>query len=304
MFERVLAMQASASRRPGQRPNHGEHPMNIPQVQETSSYFSGNSRSGLASIDRRDWTNLHDMLDLIGVAVGNDLHASIVQPTVRRLQAGELLFLEGAPTTSIHVVRTGVFKVFRTAEDGYEQVFGFVRRGELLGCDALSDTRHQMATVALEDASVFAIALPDFFALTQDLPSFDRGVMRAVAKAMIDLTRVSEMMAAAAAEVRLARFLLHVSRCMSTCGQSARSLRLQMTRRDIGSYLGVAHETISRSFAALMEAGLIEVEQRRVEILDIDALQRYAQGTRAPSKGHFRGSPFAAHSEEKMALRS
>jgi CRP/FNR family transcriptional regulator len=260
--------------------------MNIPQVQETSMHFSGNGRFGLAGIDRREWTHLHDMLDLIGVLVDDEMHAPIVQPTARRLQAGELLFLEGAPATSIHVVRTGVFKVFRTAEDGYEQVFGFVRRGELLGFDALSDARHLMATVALEDASVFSIALPDFYALTQDLPSFDRGVMRAVAKAMVDLTRVSEMMAAAAAEVRLARFLLHVSRCMSSCGQSPRSLRLQMTRRDIGSYLGVAHETISRSFAALMEAGLIGVEQRKVEILDLHALQRYAQGTRAPARGH------------------
>lgn len=279
--------------------------MEIPQVNDASLHFSGSGRFGLAGIDRREWTHLHDMLDLIGVLVDDDdMYAPIVQPTVRRLQAGELLFLEGAPATSIHVVRTGVFKVFRTAEDGYEQVFSFVRRGELLGFDALSDTRHLMATVALEDASVYSIALPDFYALAQDLPSFDRGVMRAVAKAMIDLTRVSEMMAAAAAEVRLARFLLHVSRSMSSCGQSPRSLRLQMTRRDIGSYLGVAHETISRSFAALMEAGLIEVEQRRVEILDLDALQRYAQGTRAPAKGLHRGLSCAAHSEERMALRS
>ena len=85
---------------------------------------------------------------------------------------------------------------------------------------------------------------------------------------MIDLIRLSDMMAAVAAEVRLARFLVHLSQRMSTSGQSARCLRLQMTRRDIGSYLGVAHETISRSFAALAEAGLIEVEQRKVEILD------------------------------------
>lgn len=258
--------------------------MNIPQAHETPSYFSGNIGLRLHGSDRRDSTPLHDMLDLIGVTAGDDWPMSTFQPTVRRLQTGELLFLEGAPATSIHIVRTGVFKVFRTAEDGYEQVFGFVRRGELLGCDALFDARHQMATVALEDASVFAIALPDFHALAQHLPSFDRGILRAMARAMLDLTRVSEMMAAAASEVRLARFLLHVSRCMSTCGQSPRSLRLQMTRRDIGSYLGVAHETISRSFAALMEAGLIEVEQRKVEILDLGSLQSYAQGTRAPAK--------------------
>jgi CRP/FNR family transcriptional regulator len=259
--------------------------MNILPMHDTPIRSPMNGRMRAAGADPREWTCLHELFELIGVSVGDIEQMPVAQPTVRRLQAGEMLFTEGTPTTSIYVVRTGTFKLFRTAEDGYEQVFGFVRRGDLLGCDALSGDRHLLATVALEDASVLAIALPDFYALAQQLPAFDRGAMRAVSHSMIDLIRLSDMMAAVAAEVRLARFLVHLSQRMSASGQSARCLRLQMTRRDIGSYLGVAHETISRSFAALAEAGLIEVEQRKVEILDLDALQQYAQGARVPARG-------------------
>jgi CRP/FNR family transcriptional regulator len=248
-------------------------------------YLSDKSELASPNIDRGEWSHLHHLLDLIGALADSHLYGRFLQPTLRPVQAGGLLFLEGAAATSIHVVRTGVFKVFRTTEDGYEQVVGFARRGELLGFDALSDARHCTTTVALEEASVYSVSLADFYSLRQDLPSFDHGVMRAAAKAMVELTRVLEMMAAAAAEVRLARFLLHVSDCMSNGGHSPTSLRLQMTRRDIGSYLGVAHETISRAFGALIEAGLIEVDQRKIEILDIKALRRYSQSMRAPVKG-------------------
>ena len=276
--------------------------MNTLAMHDTSIRLPSNGRVHTAVVDRREWTCLHEMFDLIDVSVGDAPQMPLAQPTVRRLQSGEMLFVEGAPTTSIYVVRTGTFKVFRTAEDGYEQVYAFARRGDLLGCDALSGERHLMATVALEDASVLALSLPNFYALAQSLPAFDRGVMRAVSHSMIDLIRLSDMMAAVAAEVRLARFLVHLAQRMSTSGQSARCLRLQMTRRDIGSYLGVAHETISLSFAALAEAGLIEVEQRKVEILDLDALRQYAQGTRTPAKADLRASPSAPRARDRLAL--
>ncbi len=194
------------------------------------------------------------------------------------------LFLEGGRASSICVVRRGSFKVFRTDEDGYEQVLAFATRGDMLGCDALCGDRHLMAAAALEDASVLSLSLADFFALAQGMPSFHRGAMRVVSNSLVGLTRLSDMMAAVATEVRLARFLVHLSRRSSVHGQPAERLHLQMTRRDIGSYLGVTHETVSRSFGALADAALIAVDQRWVEILDLEALWRYGQGTRAPAK--------------------
>jgi len=260
---------------------------------------------GAARTDGRnafDRTGLHEMLELIGVADADSDATAMPQPAVRRIRSGESLFLEGSRANSICVVRRGSFKVFRTDEDGYERVFAFASRGDLLGCDALSSDRHQMAAAALEDATVLSLSLADFFALAQGMPSFHRGAMRAVSNAMIDLTRLSDMMAAVSSEVRLARFLTHLSRREAALGQPAKRLQLQMTRRDIGSYLGVAHETISRSFGALADAALIAVEQRRVVILDFEALQRYGQGTRAPAKLDCRLSPAAPKPRLKLAL--
>ena len=259
-----------------QPPLSSNQVMNFADANDSSSDLN-NETFTLASIDCGAWTPLRDMLDLMEVLIDIDLHAKIVQPTVRQLQGGQHLFLENAPVKFINVVRTGVFKVFRTSEGGYEQISGFMRRGDLLGFDGLLNGRHRTAAAALQEASVFSIALPDFYAFAQEFPSFDRGVMRAMAKAMVEMTKISEMIAAPKAEVRLARFLLHVSGCMEGRGQSPKSLHLEMTRREIGSYLGVAHETISRSFSVLTEAGIIEVEQRNVEIADLGALQRYAR---------------------------
>lgn len=259
-------------------------------------------RLRFAGAERSERSVVQEMLELLGVAAAEGQRMPEVHLAVRRLRTGQSLFFEGAAATSIYVVCAGTFKAFHTAEDGYEQVFGFARRGDLLGCDALSGERHRMATVALEDASVYVIALPDFDALAQSLPAFHRGVIRAVSSAMTDLTQLADMMAAVAAEVRLARFLMHLSQRMAACGQSARCLRLLMTRRDIGSYLGVAHETISRSFAALAALHLVKVEQRKVEILDLAALQRFALGTRATAKADFSASVPRTRAGGAMAL--
>jgi len=80
--------------------------------------------------------------------------------------------------------------------------------------------------------------------------------------------------------VRLARFLLQLSRRMAECGQSPRRFHLRMSRRDIASYLGVAHETVSRSFGALSRWGWLRVDNREVEILDLPGLKQFAQNTR------------------------
>ncbi|MDM0110803.1 helix-turn-helix domain-containing protein [Variovorax sp. J22R133] len=260
--------------------------MNTAPLHDSQPFFTANRMMCSAANEQREASGLHEMFDLIGVPLAHGEQLPARPLTARRLAAGETLIFEGALAASIHVVRSGSFKAFRTAEDGYEQVVGFMHRGDLIGCDALAGDRHLVAAVALEDSNVFGIALPDFFALAQSHAAFDRGVMRAVSNAMIDLTRLADMMAAVAAEVRLARFLIHLSQRLAASGQAGKGLRLQMTRRDIGSYLGVAHETISRSFTVLSDLGLIEVDQRKVEIRDLAALHRFAQGTRVPAKAH------------------
>jgi CRP/FNR family transcriptional regulator, anaerobic regulatory protein len=225
-------------------------------------------------------SSMLDVLGLIGAHADDPAAAAAYPASLRRLHAGEVLFHEGSPATSIYFVRAGTFKIFNTAEDGYEQVLGFSLRTELLGFDAICLDHHPTAAVALEDSSVYGILVRDLFAIGLRLPALDRQLHRATSLALAHGLELADVMAAVSAEVRLARFLVQWSRRMVACGQSPRRFHLRMSRRDIASYLGVAHETVSRSFSALQSWGQLRVTNRDVEIVDLAELTAFARSTR------------------------
>jgi CRP/FNR family transcriptional regulator len=221
-----------------------------------------------------------DLLRLMGSDDVDSQHAASVPVPMRRLRAGETLFHEGGRAESIYFVRSGTFKIFHTAADGYEQVLGFVGRTEVLGFDAVSTNGHPTEAVALEDSSVYVLPMCDLFALAERCRALGRVVHLSVSDALARQCELADVMAAVAAEVRLARFLVHLSHRMAACGQSPRRFVLRMSRRDIASYLGVAHETVSRSFTALAGWHLVEVDNREVEIVDMEGLRALSLGTR------------------------
>ena len=130
----------------------------------------------------------------------------------------------------------------------------------------------------------------------------DQLVHRAVSSALTRRGELADVMAAVAAEVRLARFLLQLSRRMAECGQSPRRFHLRMSRRDIASYLGVAHETVSRSFGALARWGWLRVDNREVEILDLPGLKQFALNTRRA--GRRRHRRIALRAAQTLRLRA
>lgn len=225
-------------------------------------------------------SSMSDLLQLLGGRV-NDVPMDLTLPIpLRRLHSGDTLFHEGGDAEAIYFVRAGTFKTFRTAEDGYEQVLGFAGRAEVLGFDALCMDQHPNSAVALEESSVYVILTRDLFSLGQRFPALDRMVHLAVSSALTLRGELANVMAAVAAEVRLARFLVQLSQRMAATGQSPRRFHLRMSRRDIASHLGVAHETVSRSFSALAGWGIVRVDNREVEILDMDGLKALSRSTR------------------------
>jgi len=206
--------------------------------------------------------------------------ASRVVLSLRRVPAGEHLIHMGAPSQALYFVCTGTFKIFRTDEDGYEQVLAFAGRKEVLAFDALCMDAHPTAASALEDSAVYVIHKSELPALSRAAPAFEQALQRAGSRALTRTSELVDVMAAVSSEVRLARFLLQLSRQMAAAGQSPRRFHLRMGRRDIASMLGVAHETVSRSFTALAAARLIHVSDRDVEILDMDGLKAYSRCTR------------------------
>lgn len=239
--------------------------------------------SGLNAVNNAADSNpAVELLRLMGCRVEPGDDVPDMPAPIRRLRARDMLFHEGGRAESVYFVRAGTFKTFRTAEDGYEQVLGFSGRAELIGFDALCMGQHPTACVALEESSVFSLMIRDLIEPGRRTPSIDRMLAVAVSRALQQRNDLADVMAAVAAEARLARFLLQWSTRMAACGQSPRRFYLCMGRRDIASYLGLAHETVSRSLQTLVRWDLLSVSNRAVDILDMEGLKTLARNTRRP----------------------
>ncbi|TDP64123.1 Crp/Fnr family transcriptional regulator [Roseateles toxinivorans] len=236
--------------------------------------------NGLQDVNIHLPYSLSDLLGLLGAAPHVDSASNGFPLAMRQLRTDAALFHEGEMVECIYFVYSGSLKRVRTAEDGYEQVLGFAGRGDLLGYDGVCMGRHPSSAVALEDARLLAVQTQDLRSLMGSFPAFGPLLQKA---SSLELQRQGEslgLMAAVSAEVRLARFVLQMSERMQAMGQSARRFHLRMCRRDIASYLGVAHETVSRSFTMLADWGCLQVDNREVEILDAALLQQIASNTR------------------------
>ena len=229
---------------------------------------------------------LADLVSLLGGDRGavRAIDAS-VSFTVWRIREGATLLHEGKASEALYVVRSGSLKCLKTLEDGYEQVLSLAQPGELLGFEAFHCGHQPVTAVALEDTTAYALPVRELQALRQQCPVLDRAMQVALSRQLVRAAETTEMMAAVASEVRLARFLLWMSSRMAELGQSPRRLLLRMCRRDIASLLGVAHETVSRSFTTLAEAGFLRVDNREVELLDIPRLRSRARITRRQDDG-------------------
>jgi CRP/FNR family transcriptional regulator len=206
---------------------------------------------------------------------------------VHRVPRGATLVHEGARTEAIYIVQAGSFKTVRTAEDGYEHVLGFAWRREVLGYDGLAGGHYAFASIALEDSSVVMLPLAGFDALRRRLAALDHALQTRISRQLRHAGEIAEVMAAVAADARLARFLVQLSTRMAEYGHSPRRLLLRMNRRDIANHLGLAHETISRSFRVLSAANLLRVDNREIEILDLEGLRACARSTRGVADASF-----------------
>ncbi|HSI59913.1 MAG TPA: Crp/Fnr family transcriptional regulator [Ideonella sp.] len=204
--------------------------------------------------------------------------------STRRIRANTVLVREGSLFGTLYVVGSGSFKCSQSDLEGYEQVLGFALQGDVIGLDGLCEDRQSNTAIALEDSTVAMVPFRDFVRASHELPALERLLHLSVSRELRRKSVAQHVMAAASADVRLVRFLLEITSRHASLGFSSRRLRLRMSRRDIGSYLGVAHETVSRSLKGLAEAGYIGVNHKELEILDRDGLQRLQRNTRGATE--------------------
>jgi len=192
----------------------------------------------------------------------------------RRLAMGEPLYHEGEKFQFVYAVRSGTFKSSLTLADGREQVSGFHLAGELMGLDGLASGKHASTAIALEDTEVCAIPYAHLTELAANSPNLQMAMARLMSREIVREHSLMVLLGSMNAEERIAAFLLNLSQRMKARGYSPREFHLRMSRAEIGSYLGMKLETVSRTFSAFQQQRLLDVDKKHVRIVDLDGLTR------------------------------
>jgi CRP/FNR family transcriptional regulator len=192
----------------------------------------------------------------------------------RKVKRGTTLFRNGEAFTALYAIRTGFFKTSITTEDGRDQVTGFQMAGEIIGLDGIVNDQHTCDAVALEDAEVCEMPFDRIEELSREVNALQRHVHKIMSREIVREHGVMLLLGSMRAEERLAAFLLNLVQRLHARGFSQSELVLRMTREEIGSYLGLKLETVSRTFSKFAEDGMVEVKQRHIRILDTEALKR------------------------------
>lgn len=192
----------------------------------------------------------------------------------RKVKQGNSLFNIGDPFVSLYAIRTGFFKTSVSSADGREQVTGFQMAGEIMGLDGIVSDHHNCNAVALEDAEVCVMPFANVEELSREFPVLQRHIHKIMSREIVRENGVMMLLGNMRAEERLAAFLLNLVQRLHIRGFSESELVLRMTREEIGSYLGMKLETVSRTFSKFSEDGVIEVKQRYVKILKLQTLKQ------------------------------
>lgn len=186
----------------------------------------------------------------------------------RRVRRGEALFRTGDAFDAVYPVHYGFFKTRVTSDDGREQITGFPMPGDVLGFDAISSGSFQCDAIALEDAEVCVVPFSGLESLSREFDTLQRQLHRVLSREIVRDQGVMMLLGTMRAEQRVATLLLSLSRRFEQRGFSAIDFNLRMTREEIGNFLGLKLETVSRTLSRLHDDGLIAVEGRRLRIVD------------------------------------
>ncbi|AXQ15879.1 transcriptional regulator FNR [Shewanella algae] len=196
------------------------------------------------------------------------------------IQKGEQLFKSGDPLKSLYAIRSGTIKSYTITEQGDEQITGFHLAGDVIGFDGIHAQSHQSFAQALETSMVCEIPFNTLDELSGTMPKLRQQIMRLMSNEIMSDQGMILLLSKKNAEERLAAFISNLAARFGSRGFSPREFRLTMTRGDIGNYLGLTVETISRLLGRFQKAGLIEVKGKYITILDLEELDRLAGAAR------------------------
>jgi CRP/FNR family transcriptional regulator len=201
-------------------------------------------------------------------------HVPVLQ---HKLSAGQYLYRAGQSFQSLYLVHSGFLKNCLLTEDGREQVTGFRMRGDLMGVESIGTEAHACDAVALDTSSVWELPYPAILSACLRVPELQAQLTSALAAEIRSDRSWMLALGTLSADQRVAAFLLDVAARHEALGFSARHFVLRMGRADIGSFLALKHETVTRALTRLIAQGCIAVQWREVRILDSSALRKAMQ---------------------------
>jgi CRP/FNR family transcriptional regulator, anaerobic regulatory protein len=198
-----------------------------------------------------------------------------------KVRRGGRVFQAGAPFESVYAIWTGCFKSSAATADGREQVTGFHMGGEWLGLEGIGAQHHRVDAVALEDSQVCVIPYHRLQSLTLEVGALQHHVHSIMSREIVRNHGMMVLLGSMCAEERIGAFLLDLMERLKTHGYSASSIVLRMSREEIGSYLGLKLETVSRTLSKLQASGVLSVRHRELQVIDPVGLRQVVDGATA-----------------------
>lgn len=222
--------------------------------------------------------NLRELCLPLGLSLKDIERLEELVATRKRVKRGDALFRAGDRFESLYAIRLGFLKSTVMSSDGREQVTGFHMAGELVGLDGISTESHTCDTVALEDTEVCVIPYERLEEVAGAMPVLGNHFHKVMSREIVREHGVMLLLGSMHAEERLAAFLLNLSQRFEARGYSRTEFVLRMTRAEIGSFLGLKLETVSRVLSRFSHEGLIEVNQKHVRIMSPEGLRTIVSG--------------------------
>ncbi|SNS55500.1 transcriptional regulator, Crp/Fnr family [Noviherbaspirillum humi] len=233
-----------------------------------------NARVGFdAQRNGKLWSNLKEICELLQLpAFASAADEEVLFQHVQ-FKAGQRIHTIGQPFDMLYIVNSGFLKTALIDEAGNEHVLGFPMRGDLFGMDGIHSKYHTCEAAALTSCDIILVPFKTLAALGRKHAELEIAIFSAMSRELVREQAMVSMLGSLSSEARVARFLVNLSDRFARMGYSGKQFNLRMTRQEIGSYLGLTLETVSRTFSAFNKIGLIAIDQRAVEIRDLHALK-------------------------------
>jgi CRP/FNR family transcriptional regulator, anaerobic regulatory protein len=225
---------------------------------------------------------IRDLCMPVGLSTTQMKQIDNMVSTRLKIERGEMLYQVNRPFKSLYAIRTGCFKTTISRPDGREQVANFYVSGELLGLDGIASNQYTCNAYALEDSEVCVLHVQQLNDLAMDVHVLQQHVQRIMSHEIVNDKEHLFLLGSMKSDARLASFLINLLTRLAARGQAKDELLLRMTREEIGSYLGLTLETVSRTFSAMAKKDIIAVDSRSIKVLQPQLLHDMAEHHEQP----------------------